>query len=105
MFMVMNMNLSEQLIEKYGEDYQIDRAIEEMSELTKALLKFRRYEDCWKYKDEFSKYRKDILEEWVDVGLSLTHIKTIFGFSEDEKGATIYLKSKKIQKELENERV
>lgn len=47
-------------IQKYGERAQVDIAIEEMSELTKALLKRRRVGD-------FTSVRNNIIDEIADV--------------------------------------
>ena len=63
-------------ISHYGEAHQIDKAIEEMSELTKALLKLRYAE-----KD----YEREILQEAVaeeiaDVGIMLRQLRMIFDF-------------------------
>ena len=74
-------------IEHYGEAHRIDKAIEEMSELTKALLKLRYAE-----KD----YEKEILQEAVaeeiaDVSIMIRQLRMIFNFDgtilcyEDEK--------------------
>lgn len=81
------MNVLERAINTYGNDAQIDKAIEEMSELTKALLKLR-----YAAKD----YEHDILQEAVaeeiaDVGIMLRQLRMIFDFDatilhyEDEK--------------------
>lgn len=61
-------------IETYGKEHQIDKAIEEMSELIKALLKFR-------YAAEG--YEMDILqdavdEEMADVRIMMTQLTMIF---------------------------
>lgn len=66
----------ERAIDEYGEECQIDKAIEEMSELTKALLK-RRYVS----KD----YEIDILddaiaEEIADVEIMIKQLKMIHQF-------------------------
>lgn len=62
----------------YKKEAQIDMAIEEMSELTKALLKYRRAEhataDC-----DREKLRQDILEEIADVIIMLTQLIMIYG--------------------------
>lgn len=59
-------------IEKYGPEAQTDMAIEEMSELIKALLKLRRYPDS-------EQAKKDILEEMADVSIMLDQMKIIYG--------------------------
>jgi len=68
----------EKAIETYGEDAQIDKAIEEMSELTKALLK-----DRHRTKD----YEEDILfdavaEEMADVHIMLEQLSMIYNNAE-----------------------
>ena len=87
-------------IEHYGEAHQIDKAIEEMSELTKALLKLRYAE-----KD----YEKEILQEAVaeeiaDVCIMIRQLRMIFNFDgtilcyEDEKVRRL---QRQIKKEAE----
>lgn len=65
-------------IKTYGEESQIDMAIEEMSELTKALLKHRRAYK--KYKTVPEKYFiENVLEEMADVQIMLDQLYMIFG--------------------------
>lgn len=59
---------------KYGCEYEIDRCIEEMSELTKALLKDRR--------DSSYDTMVNILYEFADVLFTLTHIQVMYEFSD-----------------------
>lgn len=73
-------------IDTYGADRQVDQAIEEMSELTKALLKYRRKELQYEGISvnptpdiNLEKARKDILEEIADVIIMLTQIIMIYG--------------------------
>lgn len=65
-------------IDTYGTESQIDMAIEEMSELTKALLKYRR---ALKGNTDISvsKAHSDILEEIADVEIMLDQMKIIYG--------------------------
>ena len=56
-------------IKTYGAESQVDKAIEEMSELTKALLKERRY----------GENRVDVCEEIADVFITLLQMMLIFG--------------------------
>lgn len=63
-------------IKKYGVNAQIDMCIEEMSELTKALLKHRRAIG------DFQREKKiyaDIKEEMADVSIMLEQMEGIFG--------------------------
>ena len=68
--------LSMYAVKKYGDVFEIDRCIEEMSELTKALLKCRR--------DESHDTQEDILYELGDVLFTLTHIQTVYGFTDEQ---------------------
>ena len=65
-------------IERYGAEAQTDMAIEEMSELTKALLKHRRaYKN---FKAVPGKYiTENVLEEMADVQIMLDQLYMIFG--------------------------
>lgn len=68
----------EKAVETYGTESQVDMAIEEMSELTKALLKYRR---ALKGNTDISvsKAHSDILEEIADVEIMLDQMKIIYG--------------------------
>lgn len=68
-------DILERAIKNYGDDVQIDKAIEEMSELIKALLKLRYARDG---------YERDIImdsvdEEMADVLIMWTQLSLIFG--------------------------
>lgn len=70
-----------EIINTYGVHNQMDIAIEEMSELTKALLKFRRY-------GSNAQTIGDIREEMADVHIMLQQLELIFGdysYQENEK--------------------
>ena len=64
-------------INTYGEQPQVDMTIEEMSELTKAILKYRRAEN--KNKNEAEYLEDDIIEEIADVQIMLDQMRIIFG--------------------------
>lgn len=71
-------------IDKYGYDHQIDLAIEEMSELTKALLKHRRIYQGRVQRgtytiEELEDSLGDIAEEMADVAIMLEQLEMIFG--------------------------
>jgi hypothetical protein len=70
------MDLYEKTVDKFGERAQILMAIEEMSELTKALLKYIRYME-WGQGDIGVLY--DISEERADVNIMLNQLEIIFG--------------------------
>ena len=58
-------------IDYYGIDRQVDQAIEEMAELTKALLKMRRPNHG---------NLRNVLEEIVDVQIMLDQLRIIYGW-------------------------
>ena len=57
----------------YGTQPQVDVAIEEMSELTKALLKWRRAKGA-----ELTKAREDIIDEIADVRIMCRQMEILF---------------------------
>ena len=67
-----------QAIRTYGEQPQVDMAIEEMSELTKALLKHRRNEDM-----SVNRRLNNILEEIADVQIMLDQMRLLYGGTEN----------------------
>ena len=62
-------------IRLYGEPAQIDVAIEEMSELTKALCKVKRARDTAGITEASS----NVVEEIADVQIMLDQLRIIFG--------------------------
>lgn len=74
--------LYQKAIKEYGTMSQIDMCIEEMSELTKALLKHRRaMGDVVKEK----KAKENIKEEMADVSIMLEQMEILFGDCTEEK--------------------
>lgn len=63
-----------ELYKKYGKDLQINIVIEEMSELTKELLKDKRGKDN----------RENIVEEYSDVLFTLEYVKIAFDIKDEE---------------------
>ena len=70
-------------IDKWGEAKQVDKMIEEMSELTKELLKLRAYNDTGlarKLGKSFLDMRvSKVLEEIADVQIMLNQMQLIYG--------------------------
>lgn len=64
----------------YGDDNQVDMMIEEMSELTKALLKLRRKRHGGI--DYFEPEENDAIEEMADVYIMLLQMIQLFGKSD-----------------------
>ena len=81
-------------LKTWGTNAQILIAIEEMSELTKALLK-----NINRGKDN----RDHILEELSDVLITLEQIQMIYGFTQEEINGAICKKMEKISKRLPTE--
>ena len=65
------------IVETYGSDKQEDRAIEECSELIKAILKFRRSNA------QDSDLRDAVIDEIADVQIMLTQLGIIFNCVEE----------------------
>lgn len=73
-------------VETYGAQAQMDMMLEEMSELAKALLKYRRAgRQPKKYASQFKQLEQDVLEEMADTQIMLNQMCLIFGdFNEQE---------------------
>lgn len=63
-------------ISTYGKEAQVDMAIEEMSELIKALLKYRRSKNTTGI--EYGKLRSNIIEEAADVLIMVVQILMMY---------------------------
>lgn len=80
-------------IDTYGEKMQEDICIEEMSELTKAIIKNRRKE----YMET-----ANILEEIADVQIMLDQMRLIFGDTAEQEDYKLKRLEKRIAKEKRN---
>lgn len=89
------------IISEYGADPQIDVAIEEMSELIKALLKLRRVHkkgDC----ESHLECRKAIIDELADVSIMIRQMEILFQ-AEEETDKRIDTKIARQLKRLEGD--
>ena len=80
--------LYKKLISSWGEDAQIRMCIEEMSELTKEICKFKRLENRYNPKDNDEKRKENLehlKEEIADVLNMAEQLEFIFGEEEIEK--------------------
>lgn len=68
-------------IKRYGKLSQVDKSIEEMSELTKSLLK-ERYSGIWRAGEEEGK-RDKVVEEIADVLLLMEQLQEIYSCREE----------------------
>lgn len=85
-------------VETYGEKSQVDMAVEEMSELIKALMKSRRNDV------DVQKNSRNIVEEIADVEIMLEQLKLIFncfGLVEREKEYKINRLAERLESEAE----
>lgn len=73
-------NIMTRAIQHYGETAQIDMAIEEMAELTKALCKVKRAATG----AESAAAVANVIEETADVQIMLDQLRIIFARSTDE---------------------
>lgn len=93
-------NLYAKAVELSGKDFQVDIAIEEMSELTKALLKHRRACSGFnKSNINPEAARDDIYEEIADVIIALCQLIAIFGGT-DEINNIIKTKIERFERRL-----
>ncbi|MEG1562859.1 MAG: hypothetical protein RR365_03910 [Bacteroides sp.] len=81
------MALYEGAVGKFGAHAQILMVVEEMSELTKALLKYIRHEDFGQGNVE--DVLQSIAEERADVGIMLAQLDVIFGDNSDMECAKL----------------
>ena len=63
-------------LDKFGEDKQFDMAIEEMSELIKCLVKYRRY-------NKNSVWRLKTVEEMMDVTIMIMQLSMLLSTEEE----------------------
>lgn len=71
-------NVYQKAIDKWGEYAQLDQMIEEMSELTIAISKYKRYRLGEKYLDKDEVF-DNLYEELADVRLCLHQLEYMFG--------------------------
>ena len=75
--------LYDELLETYGQDLQEDVAIEEMSELTKAIIKMRRAKHSNNEEKRTAAY-ENLKEEIADVEIMLEQLILMHHISQEE---------------------
>ena len=95
---IKNPEVLEDAIDRYGAPAQIDMAIEEMSELTKALLKNRRNYAAITA-DERGRLREAIIEETADVIVTVAQVIMIYAEPEEIQAAVDF-KINRLQERL-----
>ena len=88
------------MLHKFGEDSQIDVCIEEMSELTKELVKYKRSKIHFREKQAAS--REHVVEEICDVMFMMEYMKRIFGVTEHEIHDIVVQKAKRTKERYIN---
>lgn len=81
------------MIQKFGEDSQIDVAIEEMSELIKELIKYKRSKIHFRERQAAS--RDHVVEEIGDVMFMIEYLKSIFDISDKDIQEIVLEKAKR----------
>ena len=81
-------------IQHYGKDNQLDKAIEEMSELTKAICDLKR--------DETVQHTVNVIEETADVFIMMIQMMIMFGANEVDN--LIEVKLARLKERIEDER-
>lgn len=81
-------------IQHYGKDNQLDKAIEEMSELTKAICDFKR--------EETVQNTVNVIEETADVFIMMVQMMIMFGANEVDN--LIEVKLVRLKERMEDER-
>lgn len=79
------------MLAKFGEDSQIDVSIEEMSELIKELIKYKRSKIHFREKKAAS--RDHVVEEIGDVMFMMEYLKEIFDITDSEIRQTVIQKA------------
>ena len=82
------------IISVYGNEHQLNKAIEEMAELTKELIKYQNRHQEYQTKE---KIIKNIKQELADVEVMIEQIKIIFNFTQNEIDK---IKQRKVRKVL-----
>lgn len=84
-------NIMLDALDYYGNNPQVDTTIEEMSELTKELLKNRRGKEN----------RSQIADEMADVYIMLEQLKFIFGVDETELKVNAEFKLRRLRERID----
>ncbi len=90
----MNKETYKKAIDTYGKDKQLDVVIEEMSELTKEICKFKRGQDN----------HQQIVEEIADVEIMLEQLKMICNVKCSELEGVKYQKTERLAERLNNDK-
>lgn len=84
------------MLAKMGEDFEIDIAIEEMSELIKEIMKYKRSKVLEREKQSAS--HEHVVEEIGDVMFMMEYLKIIFNISDEEIKRVVEEKAKRTRR-------
>lgn len=87
-----NKNVLNLSVAYYGQDSQLNVAVEEMSELIKEICKYKRG----------SQNRDAIIEETADVIIMIGNLRQIFNMTDDEINHAISFKQARLKERMEN---
>ena len=95
---IKNPEVLQKAIRKYGHSAQVDMAIEEMSELTKALLKYRRGCHSGTVND-LQRMWENIAEEAADVLITVAQVIMMYDY-DNEVQAVVDFKVNRLQERM-----
>ena len=87
----------DKIIDHYGRDHQIEKAVEELGELSVAIAKKRGAEMLLQHDPH---YRRDIIEEIADVKIVVAQLELIF-FCRDEVEQMVDYKLRRTLEKME----
>lgn len=96
-------------IDHYGEDNQLDMAIEEMAELTKAICKYKRAvkererDICYSTAKDVIFAKGDIVEEIADVLIMIEQLTMIFDCKKRMMSAIAREKIRRLKRRMDRE--
>jgi len=90
----------DKIIKHYGKNNQIDKAIEELKELSDELKKYKKAKSIEKELD----IKENILQESADVMLMLTQLCRIFNFTQKDLFTMCEFKIDRTLKRIEKEK-
>lgn len=94
----MNRETNKVYIGKYGIEMQNLVAVEELSELQKAITKLIRYPEKSTKPLEYKGLRSNLVEEMADVLIVMDQMKYYYGISDDEINDIIQAKQERMMK-------
>ena len=98
----MNKDVLKSFIKHYGMIKQMEVAVEECSELIKAIMKFIRNDAHISTKEDYMAYSEAIIEEIADVEIMLEQLKIMFNCEEAVKEQITYKTTRQLERMINN---